>query len=201
METPNNPQHESIPRVTLTAGTGKRLSTHAHCARLRGKTLPVSCADFIEHHSTLKGALRWGTTVLPLQRPTGFGLLWLAVFILQLAPVAYPQNIRSKEEIAAVLAIENLSIRDEIVSGEVRNKAQHELRDVQLFIRYTWLWDDERNPGKTDPGTSSYYTLKQTIPPGEKISFTYKPSPPLPKIAGGRFETSVIIAGFTEVIP
>ncbi|HEY7555665.1 MAG TPA: hypothetical protein VIH18_12735 [Candidatus Binatia bacterium] len=53
---------------------------------------------------------------------------------------------------------------------------------------------------KTDPGTSAYTTLKQTIPLGERLSFTFKPSPPLPKIAGGRFETSVTIAGFTEII-
>jgi hypothetical protein len=67
------------------------------------------------------------------------------------APQAYSQSIRSKDEIAAVLTIENLSVQEGIVSGEVRNKAKHELRDVQLFIRYTWLWDDERNPGKPIP--------------------------------------------------
>jgi len=202
MATTNNYKHEWIRRVTLAVGNGKRLSTHAHHAQsLRGETVPMSYAHFIEHHSTFKDALRWAATIFPLHRPTGLGILWLALFTLQLAPQAYPQSIRSKEEIAAVLAIENLSIRDGIASGEVRNKATHELRDVQLFIRYTWLWDDERNPGKTDPGTSAYYSLKQTILPGERISFTYKPSPPLPKIAGGRFETSVTIAGFTEVIP
>jgi hypothetical protein len=43
--------------------------------------------------------------------------------------------------------------------------------------------------------------LKQTIPPGKTASFTYKPSPALPRISGGRFDTSVTIAGFTEVIP
>jgi hypothetical protein len=134
------------------------------------------------------------------KRQIGLTAISLGILMTLLAGQAYPQNIRSKEEIASTLAIENLSIRDGVVSGEVRNKKQHELRDVQLLIRYTWLWDDERNPGKTDPGTSVYYTLKQTIAPGEKVSFSYKPSPPLPRIAGGRFESSVTIAGFTEVI-
>jgi hypothetical protein len=115
--------------------------------------------------------------------------------------VARSQNVRSEEETARIMAIENLAITDGVVSGELRNKSNHAVRDVQLFLRYTWLWEDERHPGKTDPGTSTYYTLKETIQPGAKTNFTYRPSPPLPKISGGRFDTSVTIAGFTEIIP
>jgi len=135
-------------------------------------------------------AMRLGifvTVVIP-------ALIWLGAS-------AQAQKVRSEEETARILALEKVTVRDGVVSGEVRNKADHPVRDVQLFVRYTWLWDDERNPGNIDPGTSTYYALKETIQSGEKIDFTYKPSPPLPKIAGGRFETSVKIAGFTEIIP
>ncbi len=111
------------------------------------------------------------------------------------------QKVRTQEEIERILAIEKLSIQEGNVSGEVHNKSKRTVRNVQLFIRYTWLWEDERNPGKTDPGTSTYHTLQQEIPPQGRARFTYKPSPPLPKISGGRFDTSVTIAGFTEVIP
>ena len=121
--------------------------------------------------------------------------------LIWLGASAQAQKVRSEEETARILALEKVTVRDGVVSGEVRNKANHPVRDVQLFVRYTWLWDDERNPGNIDPGTSTYYALKETIQSGEKIDFTYKPSPPLPKIAGGRFETSVKIAGFTEIIP
>lgn len=125
----------------------------------------------------------------------------LALALTALPSVARSQNVRSDEETTRILAIEKLAVQDGVASGEVRNKSNHTVRDVQLFIRYTWLWDDERNPGKIDPGTSTYYTLNETVQSGQKINFTYKPSPPLPKIAGGRFETSVKIAGFTEIIP
>jgi len=104
--------------------------------------------------------------------------------LIWLGASAQAQKVRSEEETARILALDKVTVRD-----------------VQLFVRYTWLWDDERNPGNIDPGTSTYYALKETIQSGEKIDFTYKPSPPLPKIAGGRFETSVKIAGFTEIIP
>jgi hypothetical protein len=125
----------------------------------------------------------------------------LALALTALSPSARSQKIRSDEETARILALEKFAVQDGVVTGEVRNKSIHALRDVQLFIRYTWLWEDERHPGQIDPGTSAYYTLNETIQPGGKINFAYKPSPPLPKIAGGRFDISVKVAGFTEIIP
>jgi hypothetical protein len=99
------------------------------------------------------------------------------------------------------LSVEKVTVNDGVVSGEVFNRSTRLLRDVQLFIRYTWLWDDELKPGKADPGTSSYYTLQKELPAGGRLPFTFNPSPPLPKASGGHFETTVSIAGFTEVIP
>jgi hypothetical protein len=119
-----------------------------------------------------------------------------------LAPLtAYPQNVRTREDGARILTIEKIAVADGVVTGEVLNRSLNTLRDAQLLIRYTWLWEHETKPGKEDPSTSTYYTLPKEIPPGGRLPFTYKPSPPLPKVSGGHFETSVAIAGFTEVVP
>jgi hypothetical protein len=136
-----------------------------------------------------------------LKRSTGTLAMALFIATAALPYAASAQQLRNDQDIAPIVVIEQLAIKDGRVSGAVRNKTSHMLRDVQLFIRYTWLWDDERNPGKIDPGTSTFHTLTETIQPGAKLDFTYQPSPPLPRIAGGHFETSVKIAGFTEVIP
>jgi hypothetical protein len=107
----------------------------------------------------------------------------------------------TREEIARIIALEKVNVANGLVSGEVFNRSSHTVRDVQLFIRYTWLWDNETKPGSADPGTSTYYVLAKEIPAGGRLPFTFKPSPPLPNVSGGRFETSVAIAGFTEVMP
>jgi len=125
----------------------------------------------------------------------------LGLMIAALRVTALAQTVSTDEDSARIVGIEKLAIQTGGVSGQLRNRANHPVRDVQLFIRYTWLWADERNPGKTDPGTSTYYMLKETIQPGAKIKFNYKPSPPLPNIAGGQFVATVKIAGFTEIIP
>ena len=114
---------------------------------------------------------------------------------------AFPQTVSTRQEIARILVLENVKVQNGIVSGVIRNRSPHTVRNVELFIRYTWLWDDERHPGKVDPGTSTIYTLRQEIPPGGTARFTFTPSPPVPRIRGGQFDTSVSVAGFTEIIP
>jgi hypothetical protein len=134
----------------------------------------------------------WQTRGIPV-------VLSLAVIIC--AQSTFSQALRSKEEIGRIVAIENLAVQNGTVSGEAHNNSANTLRDVQLFIRYTWLWDNEFHPGSEDPGTSSIYTLPEEIPPGGRLPFTFSPSPPLPKVPGGQFVSSVSVAGFTEVIP
>jgi hypothetical protein len=137
-------------------------------------------------------------------RPTLKCLTVIAVLLgagfLILTPAASAQSVRGREEASRVLTVEKVAINNGEVSGEVFNHSTHIVRDVQLFIRHTWLWDNETKPGKDDPGTSVYYTLPKEIPPGGRAPFNFKPAVPLTN-AGGRFETSVAVAGFTEVIP
>lgn len=130
----------------------------------------------------------------------------IAFFVVGLAVIlcsqdTFSQSLRSKEEISRMIALENISVQDGRVSGEVHNTSANTLRDVQLFIRYTWVWDNEFHPGSDDPGAAYNYTPPKDIPPGGRVSFTFSPSPPLAKATGGHFVTSVSVAGFTEVIP
>lgn len=129
------------------------------------------------------------------------------IFVLvSLAMILWSQDtlaqlLRSKDEVSRIIAIEKLAVKDGTVSGEVHTLSPNTLRDVQFYIRYIWIWDNEFHPGSNDPSTSFIYTLPQEIAPGDRVPFTYSPSPPLPKASGGRFMTAVAVAGFTEVIP
>ncbi|MGH7826050.1 MAG: hypothetical protein ACREQ7_12850 [Candidatus Binatia bacterium] len=128
-------------------------------------------------------------------------LLLAGLLVLIWQNLARSQMVSSPEETARTIVIDKLSVEDGTVVGEIHNRSSHTLRDVQLFIRHTWLWNDEFNPGKDDPGTSAYHTVPGDIPPGGTTRFKFTPTPPLPKLPTGYFETTVSIAGFTEVIP
>jgi hypothetical protein len=131
----------------------------------------------------------------------GIALIWLGSLVIALPNLAISQTVLTKQEASRVVVISNVSAQEGVVSGEIRNNSSNIVRDVQLLIRYEWLWKNEFHPGKDDPGSSVYYNVPGEIPPGGTARFQYTPNPPLPKRTDGSFQISVSVAGFTEVIP
>ena len=130
-----------------------------------------------------------------------FVSLLLGLILGPWAKPAFAQNVVLQEQAGSVLTVENSSTQDGAVSGVIRNKSPNTVRDVQLFIRYTFLWKNEFHPGKESPSEAFYPTLSGDIAPGGTMPFKFTPSPPLPKRSDGKFEEpSVSIAGFTQVI-
>lgn len=105
-----------------------------------------------------------------------------------------------EDKASQVVIVRNVTVKEGVASGEVVNKSQRILREVQLLIRYSWLWKDEFRPGKDDPSMAVYHTIEKEIPPGKSVEFTYSPTPPLPSRVDGTFETTVSVAGFAEII-
>jgi hypothetical protein len=109
-------------------------------------------------------------------------------------------TVRSRETAGRVVNLRNvMSTEAGKVSGEVVNNSKQTLRDVQLQILYSWRWKDENHPGKDDPGKAIYHVLKQDIPAGQTLRFSYEPSPPFAAREDGQFDIGVKIAGFAEV--
>ena len=86
------------------------------------------------------------------------------------------------------------------VRGTIVNASNAEVTDVQLLIRYVWLWKDERHPGDDNPGRSEYHVVRETIMPGDGAPFEKSPEQPLPlSRTDGRFQADVSVVGFTQV--
>jgi hypothetical protein len=116
---------------------------------------------------------------------------------------SWSQTVLSQQQAGSVLAIEKVAAQpDGTVTGEIRNNSKNTVRDVQLFIRNTFLWKDEFHPGKQSPSESFVHSVSGEIAPGKSVPFKFTPTPPLPKRKDGRFEApSVSVAGFTQIIP
>ena len=137
------------------------------------------------------------------QHRTIFVALVLGAIIGVSVESSFSQTVLTQQQAGNVLAIDKVAAQpDGSVSGEIRNNSKNTVRDVQLFIRSTFLWKDEFHPGKESPSAAFYPTISGEIAPGGSLPFKFTPSPPLPKRTDGRFErSSVSIAGFTQVIP
>jgi hypothetical protein len=149
----------------------------------------------------MKIQLKWGVSRV---RPVLLALFM--TFTMGVAVMLHPSEaisatLLSADQAAQVVTIRNLTVKEAVVSGELLNKSSRRLRDVQLLIRHTWLWNDEFHPGRDDLGVAVYYTVEGEMAPGSSRPFTYRPSPPLPSRADGQFEVTVSVAGFTEIIP
>ncbi|HYD50064.1 MAG TPA: hypothetical protein VEB21_17025 [Terriglobales bacterium] len=109
------------------------------------------------------------------------------------------EAVLATTEVKEILSVSNVRATNHKVTGTLTNRSPKTLRDVQLMIQHTWLWKNERNPGKNNPGRTEFYQILEDIPPNETISFEYRPQPPLPQRKDGHFETHVAVTSFTEV--
>jgi len=142
------------------------------------------------------------TTFLTKQRWTRTIFVALLFGLVLWPKASFAQNVASQSQAGSVLTIENLATQGDTVSGVIDNKSPNTVRDVQLFIRYTWLWANEFHPGTNNPSEAFYQTVSGEIAPGGTLPFKFTPSSPLAKGSGGKFAPpSVSVAGFTQVIP
>jgi hypothetical protein len=138
-----------------------------------------------------------------IRAPMVLAFLLLGFIASFWANPTFAQTVLTQQQAGSVLAIERVAAQpDGTVTGEIRNNSKNTVRDVQLFIRNTFLWKDEFHPGKESPSAAFYPTISGEIAPGKSLPFKFTPTPPLPKRKDGRFEApSVSIAGFTQIIP
>ena len=107
----------------------------------------------------------------------------------------------TEQEAAKTLGIQYKTENHDVISGKIINNSPHPIRDPEVLVEYHWLWAKEFNPGNNSPGRAAYVKLDKEIQPGESVSFTYRPQPPLPDRNDGRFVPEVSPAGFTIVLP
>ena len=105
----------------------------------------------------------------------------------------------SPDEMSRAVKVEDVRVRGDEVSAKIVNNSGKAVRDVQLLVKYVWLWNNERKPGTDNPGRSAYETLPGELAPGESKEFTYRPDQPLPHRTDGHFDPSVEVAGVTEI--
>jgi hypothetical protein len=118
--------------------------------------------------------------------------------VLAIEPQVSDERIVSQDRLAQDVVVRGVEADGGTVSGTVVNNSGKVLRDVQLMIRRSWLWDDEFHPGTNDPSRTEFYTLRQEIPPGGQLPFTYRSESPLAEGRGGHFVTDVKVASVVQ---
>jgi hypothetical protein len=116
-------------------------------------------------------------------------------------PQIAEEQVVPQNRLARDVAVRNVEVDESSVSGTVVNNTDKVLRNVQLMIRRSWLWDDEFHPGSNDPSRTEYYTVPQDVPPGGQVPFTYRSDSPVLDDRGGHFVTDVKVASVVQFAP
>jgi hypothetical protein len=102
-------------------------------------------------------------------------------------------------DVARRIIVQDVQSTSDRVTGTVVNATSQPIRDVRLLVRDDWLWQNERHPGSDNPGRATTVTLRDEIPPGSRVQFTYRRDQPLPARRDGHFDTDVDVLGFVTL--
>jgi len=130
-------------------------------------------------------------------------LLRSLVLLLALAAPATPlrADVLTPSSADAAIELKDVVANGGAVSGAIENHGPRPVKDIQLLIQHRYVWPNEYKPGAANPGRAEKITMGDEIPPGGRATFSHDSGPlesPDPK---GRFETSVTVLSFVEVLP
>jgi len=98
-----------------------------------------------------------------------------------------------------VLTIEDIAPNGEI-NGFVKNTAAQRIDDIDLLVRYGWVWRTPDGHRSNDPSWAEYVHLDANgLEPGAALPFTYRPATPLPKREDGLFVPRVTVVAITKI--
>jgi hypothetical protein len=111
----------------------------------------------------------------------------------------FEEPLLSGQDASQLVEVVDVRATGEVVSGRLVNRSTRTVRNVRIVVRNVWLWNDERHPGRDNPGRADFYTLADDVPSLGSVEFEYRLEPPLPQRSDGRFNTVVEVVSFLEI--
>ncbi|HEV7732750.1 MAG TPA: hypothetical protein VGR62_11335 [Candidatus Binatia bacterium] len=126
--------------------------------------------------------------------------LWLTIPALAVTTMVFAADVVPPAHVERMVAVESASRVGDTVTGRLVNRTNDVVTDVQVMIRDTFSWTNERSPGSDDPGQATNAVVKGPIPPGGSVTFELtEPAPP--HRTDGSYETAVSVISFTKLEP
>jgi len=98
-----------------------------------------------------------------------------------------------------VITIEDIAPNGEI-NGFVKNTSSQRISDIELLVRYGWVWRTPGGPHSDDPSWAEYIHVDaHGLEPGAALPFTYAPETPLPRRDDGLFVPRVTVVALTKI--
>ena len=87
---------------------------------------------------------------------------------------------------------------DGTIEGELLNTTAQRVTDVQVLVRYSWVWARESNAERDDPSWANTFTFPVDLRPGDSSPLSIPPLRTLEPRDDGKFLISAKVMGYTR---
>lgn len=87
---------------------------------------------------------------------------------------------------------------DGTIEGELLNTTADRVSDIQVLVRYSWLWERESSQERVDPSWANTFTFPVDLKPGDSSPLSIPPLREMTDNKDGKFLISAKVMGYTR---
>ena len=110
---------------------------------------------------------------------------------------AYAEKIVSESRLEKAVSVMHEIQPDGDIQGFVRNNSEQKIKDVELLVKYSFVWSSPDQQKPDNPSMAEYVTLKTELSPGEFMPFEYALGRTLEARDDGTYIPSVRVVAMT----
>ena len=85
-----------------------------------------------------------------------------------------------------------------IIEGELINTTSQRVSDIEVLVRYSWVWHRDGAAKDDDPSWSNSFTFPIDLAPGESSPLTIPPLKPIVERDDGHYVINAKVMGYTR---
>ena len=129
--------------------------------------------------------------------------IFAGFFVLSLPFTSYAQEITNEQVLhqrtieSAVTFLYEVG-EDGTIEGELLNTTADRVSDIQVLVRYSWLWLRESAKQREDPSWANTFTFPVDLKPGDSSPLSIPPLREMRDNQQGKFLISAKVMGYTR---
>ena len=135
----------------------------------------------------------WGILNGPMRR-----YILIAFLALLVVPQAVADRVRPQTQIERAVWLEFEVLPGGIIEGELINTTEQRVNDIEVLVRYAWIWHNDFAIGDDDPGWATTYVFPIDLEPGQSSPLTIPPTRELTTRDDGHYSISAKVMGYTR---
>ncbi|MGR8947293.1 MAG: hypothetical protein ACU84Q_04545 [Gammaproteobacteria bacterium] len=127
----------------------------------------------------------------------------IILITLNLAPRNFAQEITNEQVLHQRMIERAVTFLYEVgadgtIEGELLNTTAERVSDIQVLVRYSWLWTRESSKDREDPSWANTFTFPVDLKPGDSSPLSIPPLREITNSDAGKFLISAKVMGYTR---